>query len=95
MKNHPTLVPNKGGIVISGMAKGIDSYAHTAALKENGYTIAVLAVKVTSKENEIVETQKQFSSVVHDGNCFFIRVLHWLYVVSKKIEEASIGENIE
>ncbi len=28
--------------VISGMAKGIDSYAHTAAIKTNGYTIAVL-----------------------------------------------------
>ena len=28
--------------VISGMAKGIDAYAHTAALKENGYTIAVM-----------------------------------------------------
>lgn len=28
--------------VISGMAKGIDSYAHTAAIKSNGYTIAVL-----------------------------------------------------
>ena len=28
--------------VISGMAKGIDSYAHTACIKEGGYTIAVL-----------------------------------------------------
>ena len=31
-----------GSAVISGMAKGIDSYAHTSALKEEGYTIAVL-----------------------------------------------------
>ena len=28
--------------VISGMAKGIDSYAHTAVLKAQGYTVAVL-----------------------------------------------------
>ena len=31
-----------GKAVISGMAKGIDSYAHTAAVKEEGYTVAVL-----------------------------------------------------
>ncbi len=28
--------------VISGMAKGVDAYAHTAAIKAEGYTIAVL-----------------------------------------------------
>lgn len=28
--------------VVSGMAKGIDSYAHTACLKSGGYTVAIL-----------------------------------------------------
>ena len=28
--------------VISGMAKGIDSYAHTACLRAGGYTVAIL-----------------------------------------------------
>lgn len=32
--------------VISGMAKGIDSYAHTACIKLNGYTIAFLGCGV-------------------------------------------------
>lgn len=32
----------RGVTVISGMAKGVDSYAHTAALKSKGYTVAVL-----------------------------------------------------
>lgn len=31
-----------GQTVISGMAKGIDSYAHTACLKAEGYTIAIV-----------------------------------------------------
>ena len=31
-----------GQTIISGMAKGIDSYAHTACLKAEGYTVAVV-----------------------------------------------------
>ena len=31
-----------GQTIISGMAKGIDSYAHTASLKAEGYTVAVV-----------------------------------------------------
>ena len=32
--------------IISGMAKGIDSYAHTIALNKNNYTVAVLGTGV-------------------------------------------------
>lgn len=32
----------KNMAVISGMAKGVDSYAHTASIKARGYTVAVL-----------------------------------------------------
>ncbi len=35
--------------VISGMAKGVDSYAHTACLKAKGYTVAVLARAVVDR----------------------------------------------
>ena len=37
---------DEGTAVISGMAKGIDSYAHTAVIKKRGYTIAVLGCGV-------------------------------------------------
>lgn len=33
----------QGITVVSGLAKGIDSYAHTACLQEGGYTLAVIA----------------------------------------------------
>ena len=33
---------HQGLPVISGMAKGVDSYAHTAAINQDGYTVAVL-----------------------------------------------------
>ena len=32
----------EGYAIISGMAKGIDSYAHTACLNSGGYTVAVV-----------------------------------------------------
>lgn len=38
-----TFLAKNGITVISGMAKGIDSYAHTACLKNLGYTMAYLA----------------------------------------------------
>lgn len=34
---------HEGVTVVSGLAKGIDSYAHTACIKANGYTLAFVA----------------------------------------------------
>ena len=34
---------NNGECIISGMAKGVDAYVHTACMEAGGYTIAVLA----------------------------------------------------
>lgn len=45
-KNQAVMVTKKyvseNMAIISGMAKGIDSYAHTACLKAGGYTVAIL-----------------------------------------------------
>ena len=38
-----TFLAQQGITVVSGLAKGIDSYAHTACLKEGGYTLAFIA----------------------------------------------------
>jgi DNA processing protein len=38
---------DQGITVVSGLAKGIDSYAHTACLKEGGYTLPLLPMDQT------------------------------------------------
>jgi len=38
-----SFLAHHGITVVSGLAKGIDSYAHTACLKEGGYTLAFIA----------------------------------------------------
>lgn len=49
--------------VISGMAKGIDSYAHTACLKAEGYTVAILGngldICYPSEHNKLMECIEQ------------------------------------
>lgn len=48
------LVVERGGVVVSGLAKGIDTSAHTSAIKAGGKTIAVIGTplsQVYPKEN--------------------------------------------
>ena len=47
------------------MAKGVDSYAHTAALKKEGYTIAVLGSGVDICYPE--EHQRLYEEIVQKG----------------------------
>ncbi|WP_304173393.1 DNA-processing protein DprA [Pseudobutyrivibrio ruminis] len=51
---------SNGKVIVSGMAKGIDSYAHTAALKAGGTTIAVLGngidICYPTEHEELMET---------------------------------------
>jgi predicted Rossmann fold nucleotide-binding protein DprA/Smf involved in DNA uptake len=43
-KEAAAYLAREGITVISGMAKGIDGYAHTACIQEGGYTIALLGL---------------------------------------------------
>lgn len=56
--------------VISGMAKGIDSYAHTACLNNNGYTIAIvgcgLDICYPSEHRELMEMIKDKGAVISE-----------------------------
>jgi DNA processing protein len=51
---------SNGKVIVSGMAKGIDAYAHTAALKVGGTTIAVLGngidICYPTEHEELMET---------------------------------------
>lgn len=58
-------VGERGRPVISGMAKGVDSYAHTACLKVGGYTMAVLASGVDICYPK--EHQSLYEKIVGDG----------------------------
>lgn len=53
-------------IVISGMAKGVDSYAHTSAIKSGGQTIAVLGNGVDICYPK--EHQKLYEAICDNGS---------------------------
>ena len=55
----------KNAAIISGMAKGIDSYAHTAVIRSKGYTFAVLAGGVDRCYPK--EHQKLYEEIIRTG----------------------------
>ena len=58
-------VIHSGGMVVSGMAKGIDSYSQTAAILMGGYTIAVLGSGPDICYPK--EHQKLYDRIAEDG----------------------------
>lgn len=60
----------RGDIVVSGLAKGIDAYAHMGALDGGGKTIAIVSTSINEKiyppENkELSERIKQNGCIIH------------------------------
>ena len=60
-----SVVGERGRAVISGMAKGVDSYAHTGCLRVGGYTMAVLANGVDICYPK--EHRRLYEKIVADG----------------------------
>lgn len=64
------LAAEKGKIVVSGLAKGIDTYAHRGALAGGGYTIAIVSTsdkeKIYPKSNQsLAEKIKENGALIH------------------------------
>jgi len=68
VKEAAEYLASKGIDVISGMAKGIDGYAHTACLKAGGYTLAFLGsgidVCYPKEHNELMENIIQNGAII-------------------------------
>ncbi len=58
-----------GIAVISGMASGIDTFAHQACLEKNGYTIAVLGSGIDDKSIFPSENVKLAREIIESGGC--------------------------
>ncbi len=71
--------------VISGLAKGIDSYAHIGALKAKGYTIAVLG---NGLDNIYPNENKKLSEKIIENNGLLISE----YIVGTKPEKINFPE---
>ncbi len=69
-KDAATYLAKENICLVSGMAKGIDSYAHTAAIKAGGYTIAVLGhgldICYPAEHRELMEGIMEKGAVVSE-----------------------------
>lgn len=57
-----------GAVVVSGLAKGIDSAAHTACLDNDGYTVAVLGAGIDKAKRW--DNEKLFERIEKNGMLF-------------------------
>ena len=60
-----TFLAQQGIPIVSGMAKGIDGYAHTACLQAGGYTMAILGNGVDTCYPQ--EHQSLMEQIIHTG----------------------------